>query len=41
MKKGESVRFYYRIIINDSDGTIPAKKLDKMAVEFLKLNPGN
>ena len=41
LKKGESVRFYYRIIINDSDRTISAKQLDKMAVEFSKLNPGN
>jgi hypothetical protein len=39
LKKGESVRFYYRIIIHDDKRTIPANQLNKLANEFAKANP--
>lgn len=34
LKKGESVRFYYRIIINDDKKTLSAEQLNKMANDF-------
>ncbi|MEO6329237.1 MAG: PmoA family protein [Ginsengibacter sp.] len=40
LKKGESVRFYYRIIINDDKKTISAEQLNKIAKDFAKLDPG-
>ena len=40
LKKGESVRFYYRIIINDDKKTLSAEQLDKMADAFAKMNAG-
>jgi methane monooxygenase PmoA-like len=39
LKKGESVRFYYRIIIHDDKETIPTTQLNKLANEFAKANP--
>jgi hypothetical protein len=39
LKKGESVRFYYRIIIHDNKETISASELNKIADEFGKINP--
>ena len=41
LKKGESVRFYYRIVINDDKTTLSAEQLNKMAAEFGKMNPGS
>ena len=41
LNPGESVRFYYRIIIHDGKETIPAKQLDKIADEFSGMNPDN
>ena len=41
LKKGESIRFYYRIIIQEGKETIPVRQLDKIANEFAKTNPGN
>jgi len=41
LKKGESVKFYYRVIINDDKETVSAKELDEMAEEFGKINQGN
>ena len=41
LKKGESARFYYRIIIHDDKETIPAKQIDKLADEFAKTNPAD
>ena len=41
LKKGETVRFYYRIVIQEDKETIPAQQLDKMASEFAKMNAGN
>jgi len=38
LKKGESVQFFYRIIINDGKKTISAEQLNKMAVEFAKIS---
>ncbi|MBK5273408.1 MAG: PmoA family protein [Bacteroidia bacterium] len=34
LKKGETVRFYYRIIINDDKKTLSADQLNKMATQF-------
>ncbi|MFI5187641.1 MAG: PmoA family protein [Chitinophagales bacterium] len=39
LKKGESVQFYYRIIIDQGKKTISAVQLNKMADEFAKTNP--
>jgi hypothetical protein len=39
LKKGESVRFYYRIVIDDSSKTISAEQLNKMASAFAKTRP--
>jgi len=39
LKKGESVRFYYKIIIHDDKETVPAAQLDKIAEEFAQTNP--
>jgi len=41
LKKGESVQFYYRIIIDDGKKTISVQQLNKIAGEFAKLVPGN
>jgi len=37
LKKGESARFYYRIVINDDKETVQAKELNRMAAEFGKM----
>ena len=37
LKKGESVRFYYRVIINDDKKTPTSEQLNKMASEFGKM----
>ena len=39
LKKEESIRFFYRIIIQEDKETIPTQQLDKMANEFAKMNP--
>ena len=39
LKKGETIRFYYRVIIQEDTKTIPAQQLDKMANEFAKMTP--
>jgi hypothetical protein len=39
LKKGESVRFFYRIVIDDGKTTPSAEDLNKMANEFAKVNP--
>ena len=41
LKKGESVRFYYRIVIDDGKDTPSAAELNKMANEFAKITPAN
>jgi hypothetical protein len=38
LKKGESVRFYYRIVIEDGKKTLSSEQLNKMADEFGKMN---
>jgi hypothetical protein len=38
LKKGESVRFYYRIVIEDGDKTLSSQQLNKMANDFAKMN---
>lgn len=38
LKKGESIRFYYRIIIDNDKKTIPTEQLNKMANDFAKTN---
>lgn len=40
LKKGESLRFYYRIIINDDKKTLSAEQLNIMADAFVKMNAG-
>ncbi|HEV8282781.1 MAG TPA: PmoA family protein [Chitinophagaceae bacterium] len=40
LKKGESVRFYYRIVIADGGKTLSPAQLNKMANDFSKANPG-
>ena len=40
LKKGESVKFYYRIIISNGKTTISKQQLDKIASEFGKTEPG-
>jgi hypothetical protein len=39
LKKGESVRFYYRIVINDDKRTLTSQQLNKMADDFGKMKP--
>jgi len=39
LKKEESVRFYYRIIIHDGKETVPAKQIDKIAKDFSGMYP--
>jgi hypothetical protein len=39
LKKGESVHFYYRIIINDDKRTLTSQQLNKMAEDFGKMKP--
>ncbi len=41
LKKGETVRFYYRIIVQEGKETISKQQIDKIANEFAKMNPGN
>jgi len=41
LKEGESVRFYYRIIIHDGKETVPAKQIDKIAKDFSGMYPGH
>ena len=41
LKKGETIRFYYRVIIQEDKETISAQQLDKLANEFAKMHPGN
>ena len=41
LKKGESVRFFYRIVIDDGKKTPSAEDLSKMAKEFAKVNPAD
>jgi len=41
LKKGESVRFYYRIVIHDGKETVPTEQLDKMADEFSRSDPNH
>ena len=41
LKKGESVQFYYRIIIDDGKKTISPQQLNKIANEFAKTAPFN
>ena len=38
LKKGESVYFYYRIIINDDNKTLSPEQLNKMAKDFAATN---
>ena len=39
LRKGETVQFYYRIIITDGKKTISAGQLNKIATEFAKKSP--
>jgi hypothetical protein len=39
LKKGESVKFFYRIVIDDNKKTLSADELNKMADEFSKMAP--
>jgi len=39
LKRGESVRFYYRIIIHDDKETISAKQVNELANDFAKNKP--
>ena len=39
LKKGESIRFYYRIVIEDGAKSISSERLNKMADEFARMNP--
>ena len=39
LKTGESVRFYYRIIIHDDKETISAKQINELANDFAKNKP--
>jgi hypothetical protein len=39
LKKGESVKFTYRIVIEDGKETISTEQLNKMAVDFGKIVP--
>jgi hypothetical protein len=39
LKKGESVKFYYRIVISNGTTTMSKQQLDKMASEFGKNEP--
>lgn len=41
LKKSESVRFYYRIIITDGANTLSSEQLNNMTDEFGKMNPDN
>lgn len=41
LQKGETIRFYYRIIIQEDKETIPTQQLDKMADEFAGMNASN
>jgi len=41
LKEGESVRFYYRIIIHDGKETVPAKQIDKIAKDFSGMYPAH
>ena len=41
LKKGESVQFYYRIIIDDGNKTISPQQLNRIANEFAKSSPVN
>ncbi|MFT4155921.1 PmoA family protein [Parafilimonas sp.] len=41
LQKGEIIRFYYRIVIQEDKATIPAYQIDKIANEFAKMSPGN
>ena len=41
LKRGESVRFYYRIIIHDDKETISAKQINELANDFARTNPDN
>ena len=41
LKTGESVRFYYRIIIHDDKETISAKQINELANDFARTNPDN
>ncbi|HMG69182.1 MAG TPA: PmoA family protein [Chitinophagaceae bacterium] len=38
LKKGESVQFYYRILIDDGKNTVTATQLNKMANEFARMD---
>jgi hypothetical protein len=40
LKKGESVQFYYRIVIEDGTATLAPGQLNKMAKEFGRINAG-
>jgi hypothetical protein len=39
LKKGESVRFSYRVVIANGDKTLSVEQLNKMADEFAQMNP--
>jgi len=39
LRKGESVQFFYRIVITDGNKTMTADELNKMAAEFGKIIP--
>ncbi|MES1224846.1 MAG: DUF6807 family protein, partial [Bacteroidota bacterium] len=39
-KKGESIRFYYRIIINNDKKNLSVEQLNKMADDFAKMSAG-
>ncbi|MEO6455681.1 MAG: hypothetical protein ABIN97_16490, partial [Ginsengibacter sp.] len=39
LKKGESARFYYRVIINNDKKNLSAEQLKKIATGFGKMNP--
>jgi len=39
LKKNESIRFYYRIVITDGDKTLTPSQLNEMATVFGKMNP--
>lgn len=40
LKKGETIRFYYRVIVQEDTKTIPVQELNKMAKEFAGMKPG-
>ena len=39
LKKGETVSFYYRVVVNDDKKTPSSAELNKMAADFGKMKP--